>query len=110
MARRNIGLVQGIAIVGGLVVLGGAVSYLLTGRDPVEEQIDKLAATLNSKFGKGWGRVATTVLKGAIGKTMGAELIAFIEVVHRAEEFGTKHGWTGVQKRGHAAASAKARA
>lgn len=110
MAKKRNNLVTGIAAVAGLVVLGGAVSYLITGHDPVEEQIDKLAASLKDKLGKRWGTLATTAIKAALGKTVGAELIAFAEVVHRAEQFGTQNGFSGLQKRGHAAAGARARA
>jgi hypothetical protein len=110
MAKKRSNVATALMIIAAGVVVGGAVTYLITGRDPVEEQIDKLIATLNEKLGKSWGRFATVAIKAALGKTIGAELIAIVDVVHHAEEFGTKHGWSGLQKRGHAVAKAKAQA
>ncbi len=110
MAKKGNDFVDALAILAGVALVGGVVAYAITGRDPVEEQIDKLVSALNRTFGKGWGGLAINAIKGVLGNTVTAELLAFVEVIHRVERYGTQQGWTGLQKRGSATASLRAAA
>lgn len=97
MALKKSELLWGL---GGLLVVGGFVTWLATGDDPVEDEIDRVVAALNnSRFGKGWNGVGLSVLKYELRSVVPFPLLALIDVVHSVERSGRLRGMSGRQKK-----------
>lgn len=108
MGARKFSDGEKVAGVAAAVVAAGFIAWLVTGKDPVEEQIDKVVGALNqTQYRKGWGAFGVAVLKRALGGTLTGELIALVDVVHAVEHLGAQHGWSGLRKQQQAVAYAK---
>lgn len=94
--NRGIGWVFGI----GAALIGvGALIFGATGKDPVEEEIDKVVKILNHKLGRTWGRLAFGALEAALGTAGAGSLISLARAVHEVEQVSSRMGWNGIQKR-----------
>lgn len=105
MARKtpSAGTILGWGAMAAVAV--GFVGWLATGRDPIEEQIDRVVTALNARFGKTWRTLALSALKSGLGTTLAGSLVTLIGIVHAIEQQAEEQGWDGAEKRRRAVAA-----
>ena len=109
---RNEKVVLGAAAAAGAIGL----YYLLAGAgrannaalipDAIEDRIDAVVDALDERYGKAWAQLGLGALQAGLRKVLPAPLVALVDAVYAAEQYGRRHGWTGPQKRAHATRAA----